>query len=131
MLLLKSLKYKRNGLSKIDIRPGGNPAVFVTMLMSAQFLKVSGLPQPIASVPLAHIPHMLPKNVVRLNYVMVQFLIKILVKANLYSKSIVVHTENKWYMGAIELYSEIFLSSLYPQGCKTSHPGSQTEIEET
>lgn len=39
---------------------GGNPEELLTILISAQFLKVSGWPHPKPSVPLSHFPHMLP-----------------------------------------------------------------------
>lgn len=38
------------------------PEVEVTILMSAQFLNVSGRPHPTASVPFAQVPHMLPEE---------------------------------------------------------------------
>lgn len=55
---LKSLQYRRKGfLCSINIG-GMLPPVLEIILISAQFLKVSGRPQPTASVPFGQVPHM-------------------------------------------------------------------------
>jgi hypothetical protein len=46
---------------------GGKLAELVTILMSAQFLKISAIPQPTASVPLSQVPHIFPENKLNIN----------------------------------------------------------------
>jgi hypothetical protein len=41
---------------------GGIAPVLVTILTSAQLRKISGLPQPTASVPFSQVPHMFPEK---------------------------------------------------------------------
>lgn len=53
----------------MSMKRGGRPLVLVTIEMSAQFLNVSGWPQPTASVPLSQVPHILPSTINENDYI--------------------------------------------------------------